>query len=108
MPASSSALSSSAPAGPTNGRPCRSSLSPGCSPMNITVDDDFPSPNTVCVPLFQRSQAWQPAATVLSLGSVGRDGINGSAVTPQCTAIDDPTQVNCLLKSTPSIFPRER
>src|SRR5262249_12593580 len=24
------------------------------------------------------------------------------------SAIDDPTHVNCLLKSTPSIFPRER
>src|SRR2546423_1547673 len=35
MPASSSARSSSRPAGPTKGRPCRSSSLPGCSPTGF-------------------------------------------------------------------------
>src|SRR5213080_2159692 len=62
MPASSSASSSSLPAGPTNGRPARSSRSPGCSPTNISSAERPPSPNTVCVPFFHRSHARQPAA----------------------------------------------
>jgi hypothetical protein len=38
-----------------------------------------PSPKTVCVPVFQRSQAWQSAAAFLSDESVGRGGISSSA-----------------------------
>src|SRR5438093_6148786 len=36
MPAASSASSSTRPAGPTNGLPAMSSLSPGCSPTKMT------------------------------------------------------------------------
>ena len=59
MPASASARSSSLPAGPTNGWPLRSSASPGCSPTSISAAPRGPSPNTVCVPIFQRSQPRQ-------------------------------------------------
>src|SRR3954453_12370761 len=67
MPASASAWSSSFPAGPTNGRPALSSWSPGCSPTNIASAPALPSPKTTCVPVFQRSQALQPAASLRSL-----------------------------------------
>jgi hypothetical protein len=40
-------LSSSFPAGPTNGLPAMSSESPGCSPTNITRAFFGPPPNTV-------------------------------------------------------------
>src|SRR5207253_5718252 len=80
MPASSRALSRRFPAGPTNGRPCRSSELPGCSPTNITVDVGFPSPNTVCVPVFQRWQALHSAAASCSFFTVGLGGISGAAV----------------------------
>ena len=46
MPASWRARSKSAPAGPTNGRPARSSLSPGCSPAIMIRAEDGPSPRT--------------------------------------------------------------
>ena len=49
MPASSSARSSSLPAGPTNGWPARSSSSPGCSPTSMSSARRAPSPKTVCV-----------------------------------------------------------
>src|SRR5438270_6017252 len=62
MPAASKASSRTRPAGPTKGRPCLSSWSPGCSPTNMTSASREPSPNTVCVPVFQRSHAWHPAA----------------------------------------------
>src|SRR5439155_5899518 len=44
MPAASSASSRSRPAGPTNGLPCRSSWSPGCSPTKSTAARAGPSP----------------------------------------------------------------
>lgn len=37
------------PAGPTNGLPCRSSASPGCSPTSIKLAGTGPAPNTACV-----------------------------------------------------------
>jgi hypothetical protein len=55
-----------ATAGPTKGLPERSSSLPGCSPINMTFTRRAPSPKTVCVPVFQRSQAWQWAAALLS------------------------------------------
>ena len=48
MPASSSSARNSRPAGPTNGRPRRSSSSPGCSPTSINRAPGGPSP---CAPL---------------------------------------------------------
>ena len=39
-----------------------------------------PSPKTVCVPFFQRSQARQSAAAVLADESVGRGGIKSQAL----------------------------
>src|SRR5690348_9525236 len=70
MPASSSASSSTRPAGPTNGRPCLSSWSPGCSPTNITPAPAAPSPKTVCVPVCQSGHALQSAASARSSSSV--------------------------------------
>src|SRR5215469_4561491 len=55
MPASSNARSSSFPAGPTNGRPSRSSRLPGCSPTNITSAPGAPSPKTAWVARSQMS-----------------------------------------------------
>src|SRR5262249_30560781 len=78
MPAASSASSSRRPAGPTKGLPERSSSLPGCSPISMTLTRRAPSPKTVCVPVFQRSQAWQSAAAVLSDGSVGLGGIRST------------------------------
>jgi hypothetical protein len=49
MPARPRSSSSSRPAGPTKGRPVRSSSSPGCSPTSTTRALTLPSPNTVCV-----------------------------------------------------------
>ena len=46
MPASARARSSTRPAGPTNGNPARSSLSPGCSPTSIIDACRGPSPET--------------------------------------------------------------
>src|SRR3954471_23594862 len=81
MPASSSASARMRPAGPTNGRPARSSSFPGCSPTNITSASAAPSPKTVCVPLFQSSHARQPLAATRSLGSVGRGGTGALLMT---------------------------
>src|SRR6185295_2821187 len=80
MPATSSALSNKRPAGPTKGLPVKSSSLPGCSPSNRTFARREPSPKTVCVPFFQRSQAWQPAAAFLTAVSVGRGGIKSQAL----------------------------
>src|SRR3712207_1740585 len=66
MPASPSALSSSRPAGPTNGLPLRSSWSPGCSPTNTIRAVSGPSPNTVCVAGSHSSHARHSAAAVRS------------------------------------------
>jgi hypothetical protein len=43
------------------------------------LDRRRPSPKTVCVPFFQRSQARQSAAASLSVDNVGRGGIKFSA-----------------------------
>ena len=45
-PISSSSVSSSRPAWPTNGSPWRSSLAPGASPTNIRSASALPEPNT--------------------------------------------------------------
>src|SRR5690349_1259728 len=42
-------VSSSLPAGPTKGSPCRSSLNPGASPTIITSAGQGPTPGTACV-----------------------------------------------------------
>src|SRR5690348_12789238 len=44
-----SSVSSSLPAGPTNGSPCRSSLKPGASPTIITSAGQGPTPGTAWV-----------------------------------------------------------
>src|SRR6266508_5564935 len=69
MPASLSASSRSRPAGPTNGRPARSSWSPGCSPTNMTSARFGPWPNTAWVAFRHRSQARQPLAASRSASS---------------------------------------
>lgn len=47
------------PAGPTKGRPVRSSWSPGCSPISMTGACAGPSPKTVCVAFSHSGQARQ-------------------------------------------------
>src|SRR5436190_21733427 len=79
MPAAASASSNNLPAGPTKGLPVRSSSLPGCSPTNRIVERRLPSPKTVCVPFFHRSQALQSAAAALSEGSVNCFGIKSAA-----------------------------
>src|SRR5690242_11628734 len=49
MPIRPSSVSSSLPAGPTKGSPCRSSLKPGASPTIITSDGQGPLPGTAWV-----------------------------------------------------------
>src|ERR671933_3017970 len=81
MPTSSRASSRTRPAGPTNGWPARSSWSPGCSPTIISSARPGPSPNTVCVPVRNRSHARHPRAAWRRASSDGRgsDGRNGVA-----------------------------
>jgi len=78
IPASTRAWSSSFPAGPTNGRPARSSRSPGCSPTSMMVASARPSPKTVCVAAFQRSQALHEAAAWRRHGSAAACACRGS------------------------------
>ena len=63
---SSSIVSSSLPAGPTKGRPCRSSCSPGPSPISMISACSFPSPNTRLFRPRQSAQASQRAQSRLS------------------------------------------
>src|SRR5438093_64884 len=70
MPASSSACSKRRPAGPTKGLPCRSSWSPGCSPISIILECSAPSPNTVWVASAHRSQPLQEAAASFSCSTL--------------------------------------
>src|SRR6202035_651658 len=90
MPASLSARSSICPAGPTNGLPARSSLSPGCSPTSISGACCGPSPNTVCIASFQSGQARQPAASsrrVLRLREAVGIGISPDIVASVIAAV---------------------
>ena len=48
---------------PTNGRPIRSSLAPGASPMNISSASAFPAPNTTLVRVWWSGQRVQPRAS---------------------------------------------
>ena len=75
-PAASSALSSSAPAGPTNGSPARSSRSPGCSPTSISDAVDEPRPNTVCSASRNNSSPGSPLLPPYESVQVGDLGQN--------------------------------
>src|SRR5918999_4948635 len=90
MPAASRPLSSSLPAGPTNGLPARSSLSPGCSPTSITRARFRPSPKTVWVAPRQRWQPRQFAAASRNADSVRFSGRNGVAsLGSDCSSMRD-------------------
>src|SRR5881392_3038087 len=52
-------VSSSLPAAPTNGSPCRSSLKPGASPTIITSAGQRPTPGTAWVRVAYRPQSLQ-------------------------------------------------
>ncbi|SPE55271.1 hypothetical protein SBV1_2120009 [Verrucomicrobia bacterium] len=80
IPACTSALSSSFPAGPTNGFPAKSSSKPGCSPTNTTLASLPPAPNTVWVARSHSGHARQPRAASRSPDNVGCDGTNGAAL----------------------------
>src|SRR5213080_3886625 len=54
-----SSVSSSLPAAPTNGSPCRSSLKPGASPTIITSAGQGPTPGTAWVRVAYRPQSLQ-------------------------------------------------
>src|SRR3954467_15335167 len=92
MPAASRPRSSSRPAGPTNGSPARSSLSPGCSPTSMIRDRLSPSPKTVWLAPCQRWQPRQPSAASRSAFSVRRSGRKGVASlgSVMCFAIPAP------------------
>ena len=63
IPISSSSVSRSLPARPTNGSPCSSSLAPGASPTNISSASAFPAPNTTVLRVAASSgQRRQPCA----------------------------------------------
>jgi hypothetical protein len=79
-----------APGGPTNGRPSRSSLSPGCSPTNINLARAGPWPKTVCVACAYKSQPWQSAAATRKLFSESRSGKNAAAGSFVVIAMDRP------------------
>ena len=68
--------SSSRPLGPTNGRPWRSSSSPGASPIRTIRACGLPSPNTRLVAVLLSGQASNPASDGAQLvqrsGAVGR------------------------------------
>ena len=51
--------SKNCPAAPTKGSPCKSSFSPGPSPMNITSICSGPTPNTTLCRVFESSQRVQ-------------------------------------------------
>ena len=73
-------MSSTAPAGPTNGRPVRSSASPGCSPTSTIEACSGPSPKTACVALAKSGHASQSCAAEASprierVGGTGSVGV---------------------------------
>jgi hypothetical protein len=78
IPAFSSAASKIAPAGPTKGRPARSSWSPGCSPMNTIDASSGPSPKTVCVACLYRSHRVHTRASLKIASQVLRTLLPGS------------------------------
>src|SRR5438270_10466681 len=64
-----SSVSSSLPAGPTKGSPCRSSLKPGASPTIITSAGHGPTPGTAWVRVAYRPQLLQDRIVSWSLRS---------------------------------------
>src|SRR5205085_11397388 len=77
MPIRPSNVSSSLPAGPTNGSPWRSSLKPGASPTIITSAGHGPTPGTACVrvacspqALQARTSAWSRSSSIAALSDV--------------------------------------
>ena len=77
QPSCSSARSSNLPAGPTNGRPCKSSWSPGCSPTSMSRARSGPSPTTDCVACSPSGHSRQ--RLVASRSASGLRGSRGSA-----------------------------
>src|SRR5438309_4144408 len=70
-----SRVSSSLPAAPTNGSPCRSSLKPGASPTIMMSAGHGPTPGTACVRVawrlhltHARISAWSPSSSKDVLG----------------------------------------
>jgi hypothetical protein len=70
QPSCAMARSSSWPAGPTKGRPARSSWSPGCSPTSMWCAPAGPSPHTAWVASAPMGQARQACAAMRSSSSV--------------------------------------
>src|SRR6478609_8789985 len=98
MPASSTALTSSRPAGPTNGAPCRSSRSPGCSPTSTRRASAGPAEKTVWVAGSQSSQPRQSAAAARRPGRPPPWGTKSCALTSGIlppAAAGTPTSTGC-------------
>src|SRR5690348_2336238 len=81
-----SSVSSSLPAAPTNGSPCRSSLKPGASPTIITSAGHGPTPGTACVRVAcrlhlvqARTSAWRTASSATELSDFD-SGLEGDQV----------------------------
>src|SRR4051794_15604433 len=86
-PISPSRRSSSCPAWPTNGTPCRSSLRPGASPTNIRSASALPDPKTtevrVCASCGHRTQPRASASTAFSASRRSSGDGTPQSVTPQ-------------------------
>src|SRR3954452_14737398 len=80
MPAASTQLHRTRPAGPTNGRPCLSSWSPGCSPTNTIGAELGPAPNTACVVSVESGHPLQVCTARSNVGSDFEAGTKGTAV----------------------------
>src|SRR4029079_3392852 len=65
-------------AGPTNGFPARSSLSPGCSPTSMTLARVGPSPGTACVAFLYSGQRTHPFSALRRADSERTTGTSSS------------------------------
>src|SRR5689334_11081387 len=76
-PIRASSVSSSLPAAPTKGSPCRSSLKPGASPTIMTLAGHGPTPGTAWVRvawspqfLHERMVSWSRSSSIRSGGAL--------------------------------------
>src|SRR5579859_4283622 len=88
MPLSLRARSRTRPAGPTNGRPCLSSWSPGDSPTRTIAAFVLPSPNTVAVARWYRSQRVHDPALCTSSAQVVTADEYPARIVPRLRAVN--------------------
>src|SRR5207302_1475061 len=90
IPATARQLRSRIPAGPTKGRPLRSSTSPGCSPTITTRARDGPSPKTALVASRHRSQPRQRWTACASTSRVASGTMSSAGVGWLCSTVVSP------------------